>query len=121
MIYSIAADALLIIHLAFILFVLVGGLLILKWRWIVTLHLPAVCWGVLVEFNHWICPLTPWENALRRSAGETSYETGFIEHYLSPIIYPAQLTDQLQLILGGIVIVINMAIYSWLIVKINKH
>ncbi len=121
MLYSIAADTLLIVHLLFIVFVVLGGILVFKWHKLFLLHLPAVGWGALVEFNHWICPLTPWENALRRAAGEASYETGFIEHYLIPLIYPTNLTQDLQLILGSSVIIINLAIYSLLLLKIRQH
>jgi len=120
MIYSFLADALLITHLLFIIFVVVGGVLIIKWRWLIFLHIPAVIWGVLVEFNHWICPLTPWENALRHAAGETGYNSGFIDHYLIPLIYPANLTHETQIILGSIVIIINLAVYTGLFLK-NKH
>ena len=121
MLYSFAADTLIIVHLLFILFVLFGGILVFKWRKFLLLHLLAVSWGVLVEFNHWICPLTPWENALRRAAGESGYQSGFIEHYLIPLIYPSNLTHELQYILGGIVIGINLLIYGRLILKIKRH
>ncbi len=121
MIYSILADALLVIHLIFIIFVLLGGILIIKWRWVVYLHLPTAAWGILVEFNHWICPLTPWENALRRAAGDISYETSFIEHYLLPLIYPSNLTNELQIILGSLIIIINLMIYSGLLLKIKRR
>lgn len=121
MIYSILADSLLVVHLLFIIFVVLGGLLIIKWRRVVYLHLPAVTWGILVEFNHWICPLTPWENTLRQAAGETFYDTGFIEHYLIPLIYPTNLTNELQLLLGSAVILINLIVYGWLLLKIKRH
>ena len=78
MFYTFAADVLLIVHLLFILFVILGALLVMKWRWVIYLHLPAVFWGILVEFSHGICPLTPWENGLRLAAGEASYESSFI-------------------------------------------
>lgn len=121
MIYSILADTLLILHLLFIVFVVLGGLLILKWRWLIYPHLAAVIWGILVEFNHWICPLTPWENALRGAAGQASYNSSFIEHYLIPLIYPTNLTNDIQIILGSIVILVNLAVYSWLFIKIKHH
>jgi len=120
MIYSLAADALLILHLLFIVFVVLGGLLVFKWHKLLLLHLAAVSWGVMVEFNHWICPLTPWENSLRRAAGEASYHTSFIEHYLMPLIYPAGLTYDTQLLLGSFVLVINLIIYSLLLRKTTK-
>lgn len=121
MFYSIAADALLIVHLLFILFVILGGLLVMRWRGVIYPHLTAVIWGVLVEFNHWICPLTPWENALRHAAGEVSYQSSFIEHYIIPLIYPANLDNETQLILGSSVILINLVIYSLLLWKIRLH
>ena len=121
MFYSFAADALLIVHLLFILFVILGALLIIKWRWVIYLHLPAVLWGILIEFSHGICPLTPWEKALRLAAGEASYETSFIEHYLVPLIYPAHLTNNTQIILGCLVIIVNICLYLWLALKIKNQ
>ena len=117
MLYSLAADALLVVHLLFIIFVVLGGCLVYKWRWLVFLHLPAATWGALVEFQGWLCPLTPLEQQLRQSAGETSYKTGFIEHYLVPLIYPANLDYDMQLVLGSFVIIINLVIYGLLILK----
>ncbi|KHF24971.1 hypothetical protein JV46_08860 [Solemya velum gill symbiont] len=114
MLYSLAADSLLVVHFLFICFVLLGGLLLIKWRWMIFLHLPAATWGALVEFNSWICPLTPWEKQLRNAAGEASYETGCIEHYLMPLIYPTNLTYDMQIVLGSIVIIVNLLVYTWL-------
>jgi hypothetical protein len=113
--WRLAADALVVIHLGFILFVLLGGLLLLRWPRLLWLHLPAVAWGVTVEFFHLLCPLTPWENQLRQAAGDAGYEGGFIEHYLIPVIYPAGLTPQVQLWLGGFVMLINVAVYAYLL------
>lgn len=110
-----AADALVLAHLAFILFVLFGGLLLLRWPRLAWLHLPAVAWGAIVEFFQLICPLTPWENRLRRAAGEAGYPGGFIEHYLIPLIYPAGLTPRIQLGLGALVLLVNGAVYAWLL------
>ncbi len=87
MFYRIAADAVVSFHLLFILFVLFGGLLVLRWRWLTWLHLPAATWGVLVEVLHLECPLTRWENLFRQAAGQGGYGGGFIEHYLIPLIY----------------------------------
>ena len=111
MIYSLAADAMVLVHLLFILFALLGGLLVLKWRWLVWLHLPAVIWGALAEFLHLICPLTPLEIGLRRAAGEAGYSGGFVEHYLIPILYPSGLTPQIQLWLGAVVVLLNAPVY----------
>ena len=115
MLYSIAADALLVIHLLFIVFVMAGGLLVMRWRWLALAHLPAVTWGVLIELNGWICPLTPLENSLRLSAGEAGLSGGFIEHYLLPIIYPRGLTADIQVILATVVIAVNIAVYGYLL------
>lgn len=115
MLWRMAADALVVIHLGFILFVLLGGLLLLRWPRLIWLHLPAVAWGIVVECLHLGCPLTPWENQLRRAAGQAGYEGGFIEHYLIPLIYPAGLTAQIQLWLGAIVVLVNLTVYAWLI------
>ena len=111
------ADIVLVVHLGFILFVLVGGMLAFRWRWIPWLHLPAAFWAISLEFGGWICPLTPLENWLRRASGEVGFSGGFIEHYIWPIIYPAGLTPLIQMFLGGAVVVLNLgiygALYSW--------
>jgi hypothetical protein len=112
MIYRIFADAVVLVHFAFILFVLFGGLAVLKRRWIAWLHIPAFIWGVLIEFAGWWCPLTPLENWLRREGGASGYPTGFIEHYILPVIYPSALTREIQIILGSVVLVLNVLIYT---------
>jgi len=112
--YPLLADLVLIVHLAFVIFVLCGGLLVLRWRWIAWLHLPAAVWGAFVEFAGWICPLTPLENWLRAQGGETSYRSDFIAQYLLPVLYPGDLTRDLQLLLGTGVVVLNAAVYWWL-------
>ncbi|NWA28184.1 DUF2784 domain-containing protein [Pseudomonas gingeri] len=111
MFYRIAADGLVSFHLLFILFVLFGGLLVLKWRRLIWLHLPAATWGVAVEVFHLECPLTRWENLFRQAAGQGGYGEGFIEHYLIPLIYPAGLTPTIQLGLGALVLLLNLAVY----------
>lgn len=108
------ADAVLLLHLAFVLFVLLGGLLALRWRSILWVHLPAVVWGAFVEFSGWICPLTPLENWLRTQAGENGYQSDFVMHYVLPLLYPAGLTQEIQLILGAVVLIVNAGIYGWL-------
>ena len=115
MLLRLAADSLVLFHLGFILFVLFGGLLALKWRPVMWLHLPAAAWGVAVEVFHLPCPLTRWENLLRHLAGQEGYGAGFIEHYIIPLIYPAGLTPQIQLGLGALVLLINIAVYARLI------
>ena len=100
MIEKIAADLIVLFHFTFILFVIAGGFLVLRWRWVIWLHIPCAVWAVLIEFYGWICPLTPWENSLRISAGSSGYNGSFIEHYILPIIYPSGLTRKLQYIFG---------------------
>ena len=115
MLLRLAADSLVLFHLGFILFVLFGGLLALKWRPVMWLHLPAATWGVAVEVFHLPCPLTRWENLLRHLVGQEGYGAGFIEHYIIALIYPAGLTPQIQLGLGALVLLINIAVYARLI------
>lgn len=115
MLYRLAADALLVVHLLFIVFVLLGGLLLLRWRALVVVHLPAVAWGAATEFFSLSCPLTDWENALLRAAGESGYSGGFIEHYLWPLIYPGGLTPAVQFWLGVLVLLVNAPVYLWLL------
>ncbi len=106
------ADLVVIVHGLFIVFVVAGGLLVLRWPRLAWVHLPAAAWGVLIELSGWICPLTPLENALRRAAGEAGYSGGFIERYLLPLIYPPGLTPAVQLWLGLVVLVVNVAVYA---------
>ena len=108
------ADLTLCMHAGFVLFVIFGGLLVLRWRWIAWLHLPAAAWGAFVEFTGWICPLTPLENWLREQGGEASYRSDFIAQHLLPVLYPEDLTRDLQLLLGTGVVVLNFAVYWWL-------
>ena len=112
--YSWLADLVLCIHVSFVFFVIFGGLLVLKWRWIAWLHLPAAAWGAVVEFTGWICPLTPLEDWLREQGGEVSYRSDFIAQHLLPVLYPEDLTRDLQLLLGTGVVVLNAAVYWWL-------
>ncbi|WP_339531514.1 DUF2784 domain-containing protein [Pseudomonas mucidolens] len=120
MLFRIAADSLVLFHLGFILFVLFGGLLALRWRPGVWLHLPAAAWGIAVEFFHLPCPLTRWENLLRHLAGQEGYGGGFIEHYVLALIYPAGLTPPIQLGLGMLVLLINLAVYGWILRQWKK-
>ncbi len=113
MLYEVLADAVLILHLCFILFVVLGGLLVLRWPWVAWAHLPAAAWGALVEFAGWICPLTPLEVAFRHAAGSAAYGASFIEQYLVPIVYPSALTRELQMVLGVLVLGINLAVYGF--------
>jgi hypothetical protein len=114
MIYRLLADLVFLGHLAFVLFVVLGGIAV-WWRpMLAWLHVPAFAWGALIEFAGWICPLTPWEQSLRRLAGEKGYSGGFVEHYLFPLLYPEGLTRDSQLMLGVLVLVINFAAYALL-------
>ena len=114
MLYRLAADAVVLFHLGFILFALLGGLLVLRWPRLAWLHVPAAVWGMAVEFLHLYCPLTPLENHFRALAGDQGYSGGFIEHYLIPLIYPAGLTPGIQLWLGSLVLLINLWVYGYL-------
>jgi len=113
MIYRLLADIVVLIHVAFVIYVVFGGLLVLKRRWTVWLHLPAVFWAAFVEFSNSICPLTPLENMLRNLAADSVYQTGFIEHYILPVLYPAALSENTQVILGITVLIINTVIYGF--------
>ena len=120
MIYSFLADLLVVFHLVFILYVIAGAMLIFKWPKMLWIHLPSCFWGMTVEFTGWICPLTPWEIQLRRLAGEEGYTRSFIEHYLIPIIYPSGLTREIQMLLGGIVLIINLSLYTLILIIRRK-
>jgi hypothetical protein len=112
MLHRAMADLVLVLHLAFIVFVVVGGLLALRWRWAPLVHLPAAVWGVFIELSGGVCPLTPLENSLRLAAGATGYSGGFVEHYLVPIIYPPALSHSAQFVLAGLVLLANALVYS---------
>lgn len=109
---SVAADAILLLHLAFVLFVVVGGLLVLRWPKVAWLHVPAAVWGVAVEMYGWYCPLTPLENALRERAGGPAYQGDFIARYLLPVLYPEGLTRSAQVMLGLMALLLNLAVYT---------
>jgi hypothetical protein len=109
--FSIAATTVAILHLAFILFVLFGGLLVLRWPRMMWLHLPAATWGVLIEFFGWYCPLTKWENYFLQQAGRAGYSNGFVAHYIMPVIYPSGMTRGLEIAIGLFVLALNGGIY----------
>lgn len=119
--HAFLADALVLLHLCFILFVVAGAVLLFRWPRLIWLHVPAVLWGAYVEFSGRICPLTPIENELRAHAGRALYEGDFIGHYVLPVIYPAGLTGQVQLILGTIVVLVNVALYVALIARMRHE
>lgn len=111
MIYRLLADLVVVLHLGFVLFVALGGLLV-RWRRAAAIvHLPCAAYGAAIEVWGWICPLTPLENRLRALGGARGYAGGFVEHYLVPLVYPAPLTHGAQLLLGLLVVVLNAAIY----------
>jgi hypothetical protein len=112
MLQRLAADALVVVHLAFVAFVVVGGFLAWGYPRIVWMHAPAATWGALIEFMNWTCPLTPLEKKLRIAAGEIGYESSFIEHYVIPILYPSGLTRSIQLGLGILVVLLNLVAYT---------
>jgi hypothetical protein len=117
MIYSFLADLLVVLHLTFILFVLFGSLLVLKWERLFWFHLPAIVWGITIEISGWICPLTPLEVDLRKMAGEQGYSGSFIMEYLIPILYPSGLTREIQWVLGVIVVLTNLVLYAFILKK----
>jgi hypothetical protein len=120
LIYRALADLVLVVHLAFVLFVVLGGLLVVRWPWLAWLHVPAAIWGVLIEYTGWICPLTPLENSLRVKGGEAGYAGGFIQHYIQPVLYPAGLTRSTQVVLGSMALLVNLAAYAIVLSRL-KH
>ena len=121
MFYILAANAIVLLHLGYVIFVVAGGLLVFRWPWIALLHLPAVVWGVLLELNGWLCPLTPLELWLREMGGEAGYSGGFIEHYILPVLYPDELNRTMQIVIGCFVITINIALYGRLLWRLEKR
>jgi hypothetical protein len=109
--YGRLAELVVVLHFCFVLFVLFGGVLALRWPKMVWVHLPAAAWGALISFAGWVCPLTPLEKWLRRQGGAAGYEGGFVEHYILPVLYPRGLTHEVQIALGVIVIFLNVLIY----------
>ncbi|MGH8137499.1 MAG: DUF2784 domain-containing protein [Steroidobacteraceae bacterium] len=120
MIYRVSADLVLVVHLAFVLFVVLGGLLVLRWTRLVWLHLPALLWGAVVEFFGLICPLTTLEWHLRELGTEGGYEGDFIGHYVTALLYPSGLTRQLQIGLGVTVLLTNLLIYVYFLIRIRR-
>ena len=119
--WLIAADAVLALYLGFILFVTLGALLALKWRWIPWLQLPAAAWGIWVEASGWFCPLTSIENDFRVRAGKAAYQGDCLGHYLTATIYPDGLTRHVQFVLGAIVLLVNASVYLWLLRRWAKR
>ena len=112
MIFRLLADLTVVLHLAFVLFVVFGGLLVARHRAVAWFHIPAAAWGAWVEFAGWICPLTPLENWLRQRGGGPVYASSFVERYIVPTLYPEALSRELQWVLGGFVVVVNLVVYA---------
>jgi hypothetical protein len=121
MLYHVLADLVLVSHLAFIVFLVAGGFLALRWWWPPLVHLPAVLWGLYIELSGGICPLTPLENALRHAAGASGYSGSFIEHYVVPVVYPSALSHSLQLVLAGLLVLANLLVYAVVIWRRSRR
>lgn len=119
--YRLLADAVVVVHLGFVLFVIFGALAAFRWPKVLWLHLPALIWGAYIEFTGRVCPLTPLENRLRMAGGETGYSNDFVEQYLLPILYPADLTANTQLILGTLLVLLNVALYGLLLRRFRRE
>jgi hypothetical protein len=117
--YRVLANAV-VVHALFIVFIVLGGFLAWRWHWVALAHVPCAVWGVLIEYNGWICPLTPLESSLRIRAGQQGYSGGFIEHYLLPAIYPAGLTPRIQVVLGTAVLAVNIVAYAVLVRRLMR-
>jgi hypothetical protein len=120
MLYRALADLIVLVHFAFVLFVIGGAFLVLRWRRLAWVHVPAAIWGGLIELAGWICPLTPLENRLRALGGLAGYRGGFIDHYVLPVLYPRGLTREIQVSLGVIVVIVNLLAYGWLLYRMRR-
>ena len=114
------ADAVLVLHALFLMWVVFGAVAVWRWPWLAVLHLPAVAWGLWIETSGGVCPLTPLENSLRAAAGEIGYSGGFIEHYVGGVIYPAGLTRAAQWLAAGVLALINLVAYGLMTVRIIR-
>jgi hypothetical protein len=119
MLFRTLADAVVLAHTLFVVFVVCGGFLVWRWRWLAWAHVPAALWGVAIEYGGWICPLTPLENALRARAGMVGYRGGFVEHHVLPLLYPPDLTAPTQVVLGSVALIINVIAYGLLARRIR--
>jgi hypothetical protein len=115
MFYRLLADCVVLVHVAFVAFVVLGGFLTWRWRGVLWVHVPCALWGIAIEFGGWVCPLTPLENALSARAGLEGYAGGFVEHYIIPVLYPAGLTRPSQAVLGTLVVLVNLVVYGVLV------
>lgn len=121
MFYRAAADLVLLTHLAFVILVVAGALLVFRYRWFVCIHLPAAIWGAFVESSGRICPLTTLENALRIRAGQAGYANSFVEYYILPLVYPAGLSRNIQWWLAVLVVAINTLLYTWILLHNRRR
>jgi Na+-transporting NADH:ubiquinone oxidoreductase subunit NqrB len=121
MVYRLLADLILILHFCFVLFAILGGLMVLRWRWMWKFHLPALAWSFLVQYFVWICPLTDWENHFRGLGGEAGYEGGFIEYFISAILYPGIITPQIHLLLAISLVTFNLLVYAFLFRRLRLY
>lgn len=115
MVYRVLANIVVVGHVAFILFAVLGGLLVLRWKRCAWIHVPAFLWAAVIAFAGWVCPLTPLENWLRERGGAIAYSSGFIEHYILPVLYPVVLTRGIQIAMGLFVLCVNAGLYCWLL------
>ena len=120
MLYRMLADAVVLAHALFVGFVVLGGFLVWRWGWLVWAHVPAAVWGAAIEYGGWVCPLTPLENTFRARAGLAGYGGGFVEHYVIPVLYPADLTASKQVVLGTLVVLVNLVAYGVLVRRLLR-
>jgi hypothetical protein len=120
MISRTAADLVVGVHAAFVIFVVLCGLIVMRWPRLAWVHVPAAVWGMLIEFTGWICALTPLENYLRERSGLSTYQGDFVEHYILPLLYPAHLTRALQIWLGAAALIINILLY-WHVIRMERR
>jgi hypothetical protein len=118
--YQALADVIIVVHITFIAFVLFGGLLAFRWPWMPLAHVPAAIWGAAVELFGWVCPLTPLENVLRRAGSGVAYSVSFVERYLVPMVYPTELTREIQFLLGGAVVAVNVVVYVLVLRRVQN-
>ncbi len=111
MLYSLAADAVMVVHFLFVVFVFIGGIAVWRWFWMAWLHAPAFIWGVVVTVKQWICPLTPLEQRLRVAAGDSGYDGGFVANYIEPLLYPQGLGFAQKMYFAMLLVIINAALY----------
>ena len=115
------ADTIVVLHVGFVAFVIFGGLLTLRWPRLAWVHVPAAAWGAWVEFAGSVCPLTPLENWFRARGGQGAYTSGFIDHYVMPVLYPASLSRELQWVLGSVVVLTNVAAYTLVVRRLGSR